>query len=86
MCHVLSFFCPNSLIFKYTCKFFLQKVICIMFLELYKMVCGENDTSINVTIPVVMIPQSAGKMLKNFLHHGASGKLFLYCRSFCCQV
>ncbi|RLM57923.1 hypothetical protein C2845_PM18G06110 [Panicum miliaceum] len=40
--------------------------------ELYKMVCSENDTSINVTIPVVMIPQSAGKKLKDFLDHGAS--------------
>lgn len=46
------------------------------------MVCGENETSINVTIPVVMIPQSAGKKLKNFLHHGANGKLFLNCCSF----
>nr|CAB3491519.1 unnamed protein product [Digitaria exilis] len=43
--------------------------------ELYKMVCSENDTSINVTIPVVMIPQSAGKKLKNVLDHGASGKI-----------
>ena len=42
------------------------------------MVCSENDTSINVTIPVVMIPQSAGKKLKDFLDHGASGKLFIY--------
>jgi signal peptide peptidase-like protein 2B len=41
------------------------------------MVCSENDTSINVTIPVVMIPQSAGKKLKDFLDHGASGKLFI---------
>jgi signal peptide peptidase-like 2B len=57
-----------------------------MFLELYKMVCGENDTSINVTIPVVMIPQSAGKKLKNFLHHGASGKLFLNYCFFCYKV
>ncbi|KAL6838693.1 hypothetical protein ACP4OV_031407 [Aristida adscensionis] len=40
--------------------------------ELYKMVCSENDTSINVTIPVVMIPQSAGKKLKDLLDHGAS--------------
>ncbi|NP_001346469.1 uncharacterized protein LOC100217036 precursor [Zea mays] len=46
--------------------------------ELYKMVCGENDTSINVTIPVVMIPQSAGKKLKNLLHHGASVEVQLY--------
>jgi len=54
--------------------------------ELYKMVCSENDTSINVTIPVVMIPQSAGKKLKDFLDHGASGKLFIYYPSFSCKV
>ncbi|TYJ42788.1 hypothetical protein E1A91_A03G110900v1 [Gossypium mustelinum] len=28
--------------------------------ELYKMVCSENDTSLNISIPVVMIPKSAG--------------------------
>ncbi|CAM0145611.1 unnamed protein product [Urochloa decumbens] len=46
--------------------------------ELYKMVCSENDTSINVTMPVVMIPQSAGKKLKGFLDHGASVEVQLY--------
>ncbi|XP_062197227.1 signal peptide peptidase-like 2 isoform X1 [Phragmites australis] len=46
--------------------------------ELYKMVCSENDTSINVTIPVVMIPQSSGKKLKAFLDHGASVEVQLY--------
>lgn len=46
--------------------------------ELYKMVCSENDTSINVTIPVVMIPQSAGKKLKEFLNHGTSVEVQLY--------
>uniref|UniRef100_A0A0E0J1E8 PA domain-containing protein n=1 Tax=Oryza nivara TaxID=4536 RepID=A0A0E0J1E8_ORYNI len=39
--------------------------------ELYKMVCSDNDTSINVTIPVVMIPQSAGKKMKGLLDQGA---------------
>ncbi|KAK8572816.1 hypothetical protein V6N13_048383 [Hibiscus sabdariffa] len=28
--------------------------------ELFKMVCSENDTSLNISIPVVMIPKSAG--------------------------
>ncbi|XP_039016424.1 signal peptide peptidase-like 3 [Hibiscus syriacus] len=28
--------------------------------ELYKMVCSENDTSLNISIPVVMISKSAG--------------------------
>lgn len=50
------------------------------------MVCGENDTSINVTIPVIMIPQSAGKKLKNLLDHGASGNLFLNYHSLCCKA
>ncbi|XVF29334.1 hypothetical protein REPUB_Repub15cG0112300 [Reevesia pubescens] len=31
--------------------------------ELYKMVCSENDTSLNISIPVVMIPKSAGDAL-----------------------
>ncbi|KQK07588.1 signal peptide peptidase-like 2 [Brachypodium distachyon] len=46
--------------------------------ELYKMVCSENDTSIDVTIPVVMIPQSAGKNLKDFLDQGAIVEVQLY--------
>jgi hypothetical protein len=50
------------------------------------MVCSENDTSINVTIPVVMIPQSAGKKLKDFLDNGASGKLFINYPSFSCKA
>lgn len=41
------------------------------------MVCSENDTSIDVTIPVVMIPQSAGKKLRGYLDHGANGGLIL---------
>jgi signal peptide peptidase-like protein 2B len=44
-----------------------------MFSELYEMVCNGNDTSINVTIPVIMIPQSAGKNLKDLLDQGARG-------------
>ncbi|EOY04904.1 Signal peptide peptidase family protein, expressed isoform 1 [Theobroma cacao] len=31
--------------------------------ELYKMVCSENDTSLNISIPVVMIPKSAGDVV-----------------------
>lgn len=44
------------------------------FAELYNMVCSDSDTSINVTIPAVMIPQSARKNLKDLLDHGARGK------------
>ncbi|KAG8089760.1 hypothetical protein GUJ93_ZPchr0011g28514 [Zizania palustris] len=46
--------------------------------ELYKMVCSDNDTSINVTIPVVMIPQSAGKKMMGLLDHGARVEVQLY--------
>lgn len=46
--------------------------------DLYKMVCTENDTSLNVTIPVVMIPKSAGETLKNSLSTGGKVMLLLY--------
>ncbi|WVZ52522.1 hypothetical protein U9M48_003570, partial [Paspalum notatum var. saurae] len=46
--------------------------------ELYKMVCSENETSIDVTIPVVMIPQSAGNKLQELLNHGTSVEVQLY--------
>nr|CAD1820330.1 unnamed protein product [Ananas comosus var. bracteatus] len=47
--------------------------------ELYKMVCTENDTSINVTIPVVMIPKSAGDKLMEFMANGGGNvKVLLY--------
>lgn len=44
------------------------------FTELYKMVCSDSDTLINLTIPAVMIPQSAGKNLKDLMDHGARDK------------
>ncbi|KAJ3701602.1 hypothetical protein LUZ61_005307 [Rhynchospora tenuis] len=46
--------------------------------ELYKMVCSENDTLINVTIPVVMIPKSAGEKLTKSLSNGAKVEILLY--------
>uniref|UniRef100_A0ACD6A425 Uncharacterized protein n=1 Tax=Avena sativa TaxID=4498 RepID=A0ACD6A425_AVESA len=46
--------------------------------ELYEMVCNDNDTSIDVKIPVLMIPQSAGKNLKDLLDQGAKVELQLY--------
>lgn len=33
------------------------------FSDLYKMVCSENDTSLNISIPVLMIPKSRGDAL-----------------------
>ncbi|XP_020245743.1 signal peptide peptidase-like 2 [Asparagus officinalis] len=46
--------------------------------DLYKMVCTENDTSLNVTIPVVMIPKSAGDKFKDSLANGARVEVLLY--------
>lgn len=56
---------------------------CFCFADLYKMVCNENDTSLNVTIPVVMIPKSAGENLRKSLANGERGELsFLYLVNF----
>ncbi|KAK1313009.1 Signal peptide peptidase-like 2 [Acorus calamus] len=46
--------------------------------DLYKMVCSKNDTSINITIPVVMIPNSGGKTLEDSIAGGGSVELLLY--------
>ncbi|XP_020571384.1 signal peptide peptidase-like 2 [Phalaenopsis equestris] len=46
--------------------------------ELYKMVCSDNDTSIAITIPVVMIPKSAGDRLSDLLANGGRVEVLLY--------
>lgn len=46
--------------------------------DLYKMVCTENDTSLNVTIPVVMIPKSAGDIFMDSLTSGGRVEVLLY--------
>ncbi|PKA49663.1 Signal peptide peptidase-like 2 [Apostasia shenzhenica] len=46
--------------------------------DLYKMVCSENDTSLNLTIPVVMIPKSAGDKLTKLLNDGRKVVVLLY--------
>ncbi|KAK8938288.1 Signal peptide peptidase-like 2 [Platanthera guangdongensis] len=46
--------------------------------DLYKMVCSENDTSVSISIPVVMIPKFAGDMLKNLLDNGGRVEVLLY--------
>ena len=53
---------------------FITRFECIT--DLYKMVCPENETSVNITIPTVMIPNSAGKKLSDYLTSGKSGKFF----------
>ncbi|KAI3913354.1 hypothetical protein MKW92_047862, partial [Papaver armeniacum] len=46
--------------------------------ELFKMVCYENDTSINLTIPVVMITKSTGETMKKLMLAGGQVELLLY--------
>lgn len=46
------------------------------------MVCTENDTSLNITIPVVMIPKSAGESMKDSLSTGGKGELHVHILSF----
>uniref|UniRef100_A0A0D6QY32 PA domain-containing protein n=1 Tax=Araucaria cunninghamii TaxID=56994 RepID=A0A0D6QY32_ARACU len=46
--------------------------------DLYKMVCTENDTSLSIKIPVVMIPKSAGEDLLDHLADGKKVELLIY--------
>ncbi|XP_026418595.1 signal peptide peptidase-like 2 isoform X1 [Papaver somniferum] len=46
--------------------------------DLYKMVCSENDTSTNITIPVVMIAKSTGETMKQLMLDGSQVELLLY--------
>ncbi|KAG6548658.1 hypothetical protein Mapa_009812 [Marchantia paleacea] len=46
--------------------------------ELYKMVCTENDTFTDITIPAVMLPKSAGETLQNALHSGSEVRVLFY--------
>lgn len=46
--------------------------------DLYKMVCTKNDSSLNVTIPVVMIPKSAGEKFKDSFANGEKVEVLLY--------
>ncbi|XP_038680173.1 signal peptide peptidase-like 2 isoform X2 [Tripterygium wilfordii] len=46
--------------------------------DLYKMVCSENDTALNISIPVVMITKSAGEDLNRSFSDGQRVELLLY--------
>ncbi|KAF4386406.1 hypothetical protein G4B88_020226 [Cannabis sativa] len=46
--------------------------------DLYKMVCSENGTALNISIPVVMIPKSGGDALNKSLASGKRVELLLY--------
>ncbi|XP_022150361.1 signal peptide peptidase-like 2 [Momordica charantia] len=46
--------------------------------ELYKMVCSGNDTALNISIPVVMLPKSSGEVLKKSIEAGKKVEILLY--------
>ncbi|KAF8388498.1 hypothetical protein HHK36_027170 [Tetracentron sinense] len=46
--------------------------------DLYKMICSENDTSLDITIPVVMIPKSGGEAINESMAAGGNVELLLY--------
>jgi hypothetical protein len=52
--------------------------------DLYKMVCSENDTAQNVSIPVVMISKSGGEALNKSMADGQKGDTlnFLFLSNF----
>lgn len=43
--------------------------------DLFKMTCTANDTSINITIPVVMISKSTGDATRKPLLAGQKGEI-----------
>ncbi|KAG7013864.1 Signal peptide peptidase-like 2 [Cucurbita argyrosperma subsp. argyrosperma] len=46
--------------------------------DLYKMVCSEKDTALNISIPVVMLPKSSGDALTKLITDGKRVELLLY--------
>ncbi len=46
--------------------------------DIYKMVCSDNDTIVNISIPVVMIPKSGGDTLNKSIAYGKKVELLLY--------
>ncbi|XP_024954181.2 signal peptide peptidase-like 2 isoform X2 [Citrus sinensis] len=46
--------------------------------DLYKMVCSENDTALNISIPVLMIPKSRGDALNKSIADKQRVELLLY--------
>lgn len=46
--------------------------------ELFKMVCEENETDLNISIPAVMLPQDAGTVLEDDLKKNITVSVQLY--------
>uniref|UniRef100_A0A2N9GUL5 PA domain-containing protein n=1 Tax=Fagus sylvatica TaxID=28930 RepID=A0A2N9GUL5_FAGSY len=46
--------------------------------ELFKMVCENNETDLDIDIPAVMLPQDAGMTLENYLKNNTTVSVQLY--------
>ncbi|XP_051132709.1 signal peptide peptidase-like 4 isoform X1 [Andrographis paniculata] len=46
--------------------------------ELFKMVCEANETDVDIGIPVVMLPQDAGEILKKNMRNGSHVSIQIY--------
>lgn len=46
--------------------------------DLYKMVCSEKDTALNISIPVVMLPKTSGEALNKSITGGKRVEILLY--------
>jgi len=54
--------------------------------ELFKMVCEENETDVDIGIPAVMLPQDAGLTLERHIENKSNGMIdFLWAVS-CCVI
>ena len=42
------------------------------------MVCSDNDTIVNISIPVVMIPKSGGDTLNKSIAYGKKGEFLKF--------
>lgn len=48
----------------------------IYFTELYKMICEDDETDLDIHIPAVMLGQDDGAELERLLTNGLSGEIF----------
>lgn len=47
----------------------------LLFAALYKMVCTDNETNLDIHIPAIMLPIDAGTRLEKMLMSSSSGEL-----------
>lgn len=48
-------------------------------LELFKMVCEDDEPDVEIGIPAVMLPDKIGEILENVLTNNSEGMLLFLC-------